>query len=512
MAPTLRLPLCLAATLFGCAEVLTGAAPPSDAAPADAPVDAAPDVARAPGLVRALTITDVALFQAVRIPLLQAGVTVTERALPVIAGRRAVLRVYVRPEAGYAPGAVDAELTVRREGAPTVLRDRKLIERASRESESSGLFAFEVPAEMLGADTRLSVRLLTPGGAQGVVGVDDAARFPYDGGEHAVTARDGGPIEITLVPLRWNADGSGRLPDTSPAQVEGFRAVLQAMYPVREVIIDVREPVPWDRGLLPSGDADFGAILSSLRALRRADDAPQRRYYYGLVAPAEYLDEYCNGRCVLGQAYLNAGPDDPLGKVASGVGFGDRSGDRTFAHEMGHSHGRPHAPCGGAAGVDSQFPYEGGTLGVWGYDVRRRAYVRPSSFDFMGYCTPDWVSDYTYGALWDRIVAVNSPLPQGLAAPVSVAPALRHRVLRYGPAMAPEWLDALTMPAETHGGATLRWLDGDGRAVGRAEARVDVLADSDEAHVLVPPAPAGARAVEVTHGGETRRVALPSPW
>ena len=127
MAPTLRLPVCLAATLFGCAEVLTGAAPPSDAAPGGAPVDAAQDVARAPGLVRALTVTDVALFQAVRIPLLQAGVAVTERALPVIAGRRAVLRVYVRPEAGYAPGAVDAELTVRRDGAPVVLRDRKLI-------------------------------------------------------------------------------------------------------------------------------------------------------------------------------------------------------------------------------------------------------------------------------------------------------------------------------------------------------------------------------------------------
>ena len=27
--------------------------------------------------------------------------------------------------------------------------------------------------------------------------------------------------------------------------------------------------------------------------------------------------------------------------------------------------------------------------------------------DMMGYCTPEWISDYTYNALFNRITSVN---------------------------------------------------------------------------------------------------------
>ncbi len=503
---------CLAAALAGCADVVATSQPARDAA-ADTPADTALDVSLSPGLSLSLAITDVALFQAVRVPILRAGAVVTSRAIPVIAGRRAVVRVYVTPEAGYSPGSISGELTVRRGGAQTVVTDRRYIETASREQVASGVFAFEVPAEMIDADTRLSVRLLTPGGADVATGTLDRARFPYDGSEHAVAAVDGGPIEVTLVPFRWNADGSGRLPDTSVGQVESFRAALQAMYPVRDVSVDVRAPVDWRGGLLDSGDADFGALLSALRALRFEDDAPNARYYYGMIAPAEYFDTYCSLRCVLGQSYPALVPEDPEGRVAAGVAFGVDSDARTFVHELGHSHGRAHSPCGGAFGVDESFPYAQGTLGVWGYDARRRAFIPSSAFDFMGYCTPDWVSDYTYVALWERIVAVNWIVsPRGLAPSTLAQRPLRHRVLRFGAAMAPAWLDALDHFPVPEGRATLRWRDAAGRVLRASPARADRLSDSDETHVLVPPAPPGARALDVTLDGVTRGVALPARW
>jgi hypothetical protein len=79
-----------------------------------------------------------------------------------------------------------------------------------------------------------------------------------------------------------------------------------------------------------------------------------------------------------------------------------------MAHEVGHAHGRNHAPCGGAQGVDSKFPYSGGGIGVWGYDINTKTFINPSKGkDIMGYCSPEWVSDYTYTALYNRIAFVN---------------------------------------------------------------------------------------------------------
>ena len=512
-----RLAPSLALLLAACADDAPPAPAPDAAAPPDvataAPPDVAPEVALPPGLVRALTITDVSVFQAVRVPLLADGAAVTSRALPVVAGRGAVVRVYVRPEAGFTPRGVDGELTVRRGDVGTVVRDRRSIARASRDESDGTVFQFALPAEAVGPDTRLSVRLLAPGGADVAAGVADGARFPAGGGEHPLRAQEDGGLDVMIVPLRWDVDGSGRLPVTDAEQIEDMRALLRAVYPVSEVRIAVHEPVAWTRGRLPSGSADFSSMLSALRALRIREEAPSGRYYYGMVRPTEYYDEYCEGACTLGQGYLSAGPADRSGKVAAGVGFAGARAAETFVHELGHNHGRAHAPCGGAAGPDLAVPYRGGTIGSWGFDERRRALVRPGAYDFMGYCEPRWVSDYSYAALWERVVAVNAaPDVISLGAPSASGAVARHRVLRLGGDAAPGWLDALDLPTVAAGAASLRWLDAGGAVVGRSVAQVDPLGDSDEAHALVPPPPPGAASVEVRYAGVTRRVALPPDW
>ena len=183
-------------------------------------------------------------------------------------------------------------------------------------------------------------------------------------------------------------------------------------------------------------------------------------------------------------------------------------------HEIGHNHGRAHAPCGAAAGPDPEFPYRGGTIGGWGYDERRRGLVRPNAFDFMGYCQPRWISDYNYTALWERIIAVNGSNASIDLRGSSLAarPRLRHRVLRFDHGAESEWLDALDLPPAAGGNATLRWLDAAGLLLRRSVAQADPLGDSDEVHVLVPPSPSGASSVEVVYEGRTRRVALPASW
>jgi hypothetical protein len=110
------------------------------------------------------------------------------------------------------------------------------------------------------------------------------------------------------------------------------------------------------------------------------------RMYYGVVRVG-----YTSG--VAGLGYIGA---------PTAIGWDHQpSGPEVMAHELGHNFGRLHAPCGGPAGVDNQFPYSGATIGAFGYDLSGGALKTPVLRDLMSYCDPSWISDYTYKAILD---------------------------------------------------------------------------------------------------------------
>jgi hypothetical protein len=99
------------------------------------------------------------------------------------------------------------------------------------------------------------------------------------------------------------------------------------------------------------------------------------------------------------------------------------------AHELGHTWGRRHSPCGSppAGTIDEVYPstgpYAGGKIGVFGFDVTAGSLKPPSVPDIMGYCVnpSPWVSDYTYRAVMDfrqanpgSVVASAVPQPSVL--------------------------------------------------------------------------------------------------
>ena len=69
---------------------------------------------------------------------------------------------------------------------------------------------------------------------------------------------------------------------------------------------------------------------------------------------------------------------------------------RVIAHELGHTWGQLHTPCGTPPGVDPAYPYHSGNIGVYGYDLGNGTLKTPGQPDIMGYCDNPWVSDYTY--------------------------------------------------------------------------------------------------------------------
>ena len=70
----------------------------------------------------------------------------------------------------------------------------------------------------------------------------------------------------------------------------------------------------------------------------------------------------------------------------------------TIAHETGHNLNLPHNPCSGGEGnPDLNYPYAGGNIGTWGYDIYTGALYDPAVYkDLMTYCGPEWISDYTF--------------------------------------------------------------------------------------------------------------------
>jgi hypothetical protein len=172
-----------------------------------------------------------------------------------------------------------------------------------------------------------------------------------------------------------------------------------------------------------SGCGDgWGGLLDDLWWHNFWNDDPVDWYrYYGM------LDEQ------VPHGYHGCGftPGDEAGGVVQTetVHYADFAGE-IAAQEVGHNHGRRHAPGCGAARPDGSYPSDTdafgnggvGITGDWGIDLRSMALLPPDqTYDFMGYCpnnnTPGtvWVGAYTYRALGSALRRVAFvPLGQGV--------------------------------------------------------------------------------------------------
>jgi hypothetical protein len=404
--------------------------PPSNVPPAPPPPDSP---ALPPGpLVRGLTISDVAVFQAVKVPVVKAGTLVakTTRVAPVVAKRQGMIRVYVTPESGWTPHAVTAELRlVAGETSFPVVHDTKMISAASKEEDPTSTFNLEVPGESLPPGVEFKVSLTSPDGDDPTTSENKDARYPRDGRTEDLGAEMSGKLRVVIVPVKYDADGSGRVPPLGEAQLAMYKKTLMRVYPTSEVEVTAHAPYAFDSTISSNGGG-FASVLRAMTDLRQKDNVEKDVYYYGLLAPKASMQAYCGNGCVTGLSGVVDNPDTAAMRASVGIGFDAQVSANTMAHELGHAHGRNHAPCGGPAGPDPKFPYQGGGIGVWGYDIFAKTYISPSKGkDMMGYCPNEWVSDYTYNALFNRIAAIS--VEKNISKPNAIALAAPKRAARY---------------------------------------------------------------------------------
>ena len=199
------------------------------------------------------------------------------------------------------------------------------------------------------------------------------------------------PLDLTLVPFLWTSNPDWTLADyaagLSPND-ELFRLTRETL-PVGDFHLNVREPV-WTS--VASEAKNTISILVEVFVVRILDDA--RGHYMGILPASERV----------GVAF-----------IPGTIGVSALDG-HIIAHELGHNMNLGHAPCGGPAGVDPDYPYVDGTTGAWGYDVLSGSLVSPRNFDLMSYCRPDWISDFHFVKALIYRRSEETPVPAARAA------------------------------------------------------------------------------------------------
>lgn len=358
-----------------------GGAPPADDGCTDTPV-------------AGLSLTALDAYQTVQIRIMEEGTGVgpSGRNAGIVAGRETVFRVHVTPEAGWTPRKVSAriELTDAQMGNPSQVFFGTLTPTgASSDADLDSTLQVKVPAGIVGPDMGYAVTLVecdgSPPGAPAA-----RARFPSEGYEQ-LAALETGPLKVHIIPI------SGT--DISQAGLEPFKERVEAVYPITEVQFTIGDPLIAFAGSMCN-------LLASVTSRRSQDSPPNDVYYYGLAPGILGGQSGCSTTSTSARS----------GKVSAGWAQGftrddGRTGAGTMCHELGHAHGRYHAPCN-VQDPDPRYPYPGADIGVWGYDHRSGEFLEPTRKDMMSYCPEPrwaaWVSDYNYQAILARTLEVNA--------------------------------------------------------------------------------------------------------
>jgi hypothetical protein len=210
------------------------------------------------------------------------------------------------------------------------------------------------------------------------------------------TVGRGSVMQLTSVPVIH----AGMMPT-----VTSLDSPMTRVWPIKQVANQTRAPFMFGETLTGGATQGCANLLDDIAQLRQMDGS--NRNYYGFVRV-----NYGSGVAGIGF----------IGQEAS-VGRDDSIS--TAQHELGHNMGRQHAPCGGAAGPDPQYPYAMGRIGSWGYDAVARQLKAPTQFvDLMSYCSPEWISDFNYRRVQTFLeaqpyVPPSSPAPHVTAVAIS---------------------------------------------------------------------------------------------
>ena len=304
-------------------------------------------------------------------------------------------------------------------------------------------------------------------------------------------------MKIVFVPIRYSGGSEETLPDLNDEDMTYLHDTIFQQNPLQDIEYEIHDPVNHNQKLQSLGD-----LLPVMSQLKASENAPADTYYHALVyvgSPAVPEAGSVQPGGVAGIAQLTGdSPGEGNSRVAASVWYSIIGTSRTANHEIGHNQGLAHVECPTAesAGPDPSYPYEDGRIGSEGFGIINFGLWMPySTYDYMSYCGPTWVSDWTWNKTYQRIKTVTSwsssrSGPEEQAKPF--VPIL-HGLL--SPNGSETWwvVPGTVDPDELSANSRLRFWSQDGQLEGETYARERVLSDDRTRWVSAPlPASGGA--------------------
>ena len=297
--------------------------------------------------------------------------------VPLVAGEPALLRVFVTAATPTDARMPPVRARFYRSGAEVHVTEipggSSTIPVETEEGRLSKSANARVPASVIQPGLEMVIEIdphdtLNPGlGVQG--------RIP-ETGRAAVEVVRMPPFPLTWIPMISSAEPDSSIVTTArglTAESALFRET-RTLLPIGELQLTVHDPVL-------TSTRDASELLRQVAAIRVMEGG--RGYYMGSMAN------------LTGSAGIAQTPG--RASVAGLAG-------NTVAHELGHNLSLLHAPCGGAGNPDPFFPSANASIGVWGYDIGSDSLVPATRKDLMSYCSPQWISDYSFAkALFYRV-------------------------------------------------------------------------------------------------------------
>ena len=296
----------------------------------------------------------------------------------LISNREALLRVFLigdRDNAFYEP---EVFATFTRDGEEVyrvvMPSEQDRVHTSADEGDLLRSYNAVIPAEHIGDSTEL---VIVADSAEVVPRAEGSrTRFP-DVGSHPLDVIEVPAFELTVVPVLYADKPDSSIFEWTDSVDDDSHHVglFRYSFPIGEFTA-----TSWDTAYVTSLDMteenNTWPVLLEVEQVYKSAEASG--YWY---AVADSDEGYVRG----------------IARLNGLVSFG-KPWDTELAHEVGHTLDLLHAPCGGALGTDPDFPYDNGSIGVWGYDFRDSVLVSPQRRrDIMGYCyEKGWLSDYYF--------------------------------------------------------------------------------------------------------------------